>query len=246
MLTRVLCLASGFGLAALSAAPCLAVDGVVEINEARALAGDVTPGDTPGFPVTLSRPGSYRLTSRLATSSKSTTAILVTSDDVTLDLNGFTIACAFVVEGGAIPAGCLALSGPGDGVGVDVATRARTSVRNGVIRDMEPALRCRWCATIVENRLSNTGENGIRMLDSSSTYAHNVVALARQGAPGQVIRGGRRVHGGLDRGRDEWRPLQRLDAVPRRRRQPHPMVGRGPGSLLGAAAGLVRRGLSRE
>src|SRR5438046_162421 len=39
-----------------------ASDGVVEINQARALAGGVTRGDAPGFPVTISQPGSYRLT----------------------------------------------------------------------------------------------------------------------------------------------------------------------------------------
>ena len=39
-----------------------AVDGVIEINQHRALAGGVTAGDTAGFPVTLSQRGSYRLT----------------------------------------------------------------------------------------------------------------------------------------------------------------------------------------
>ena len=31
--------------------PALAVDGVIEINQARAAAGNVTVGDAPGFPV---------------------------------------------------------------------------------------------------------------------------------------------------------------------------------------------------
>ena len=42
--------------------PAFAADGVIEINQARAKAGGVTPGDTPLFPVTISQPGSYRLT----------------------------------------------------------------------------------------------------------------------------------------------------------------------------------------
>jgi hypothetical protein len=41
-------------------ASAAAVDGVIEINQAKALAGGVTPGDTAGFPVALSAPGSYR------------------------------------------------------------------------------------------------------------------------------------------------------------------------------------------
>jgi hypothetical protein len=39
------------------------VDGVILIDQNKALAGNVTPGDTPGFPVIISQPGSYRLDS---------------------------------------------------------------------------------------------------------------------------------------------------------------------------------------
>ena len=60
LLTTLVC---GAWLA--SPAPALAVDGVIEINQARALAGGVTPGDTAGFPVSLNDSGSYRLTSDL-------------------------------------------------------------------------------------------------------------------------------------------------------------------------------------
>ena len=68
------------------ARPALGVDGVIEVNQARAIAGGVTAGDTPGFPVTLSREGSYRLTGNLGVGNADTTAILVTSGDVTIDL----------------------------------------------------------------------------------------------------------------------------------------------------------------
>lgn len=43
-------------------------DGVIEINQHAAVAGDITAGDTAGFPVTLSVEGGYRLTSNLAVS----------------------------------------------------------------------------------------------------------------------------------------------------------------------------------
>jgi hypothetical protein len=52
-------------LAILSAAPAIAADGQVTITQAKANAGNVTPGDAPGFPVTLSLPGSYILASNL-------------------------------------------------------------------------------------------------------------------------------------------------------------------------------------
>ena len=42
-----------------------AVDGVVLLDQNRAWAGSATPGDTPGFPITLSQPGSYRLSGNL-------------------------------------------------------------------------------------------------------------------------------------------------------------------------------------
>ena len=55
-----LCAASAASIAAL---PALASDGVIEINQAKALAGGVTAFDGPGFPVTVTAPGSYILTS---------------------------------------------------------------------------------------------------------------------------------------------------------------------------------------
>src|SRR5882762_4507455 len=77
-------------LAAISSS-LYADDGVVLIDQNRALAGNVTPGDAPGFPVTISQPGSYRLSGNLTVPDINTTAIQITADFVTLDLNGFSI-----------------------------------------------------------------------------------------------------------------------------------------------------------
>jgi hypothetical protein len=68
-----------------------AVDGVVLIDQARALAGNVTPGDAPGFPVTLSLPGSYRLSGNLTVPAQ-TDGIVIQSGQITIDLNGFRIS----------------------------------------------------------------------------------------------------------------------------------------------------------
>jgi hypothetical protein len=68
-----------------------AVDGVVLIDQSHALAGSITPGDAPGFPVTISQPGSYRLSSNLILPDANTNAIEITAEYVTLDLNGFSI-----------------------------------------------------------------------------------------------------------------------------------------------------------
>src|SRR5262245_32443399 len=68
----------------------LAVDGVLEINQTCATQTGCFPGDTAGFPVTISVPGSYRLTGSLLPSSNPS-CIVITSSDVTLDLNEFRI-----------------------------------------------------------------------------------------------------------------------------------------------------------
>jgi hypothetical protein len=68
-----------------------AVDGIILIDQNRALAGSTTPGDGPGFPVTLSLPGSYRLSGNLTVPDANVNAIEVTADNVSIDLNGFSI-----------------------------------------------------------------------------------------------------------------------------------------------------------
>ena len=85
--TRILALVRASVAAATAA---LAVDGVVEINQSRALAGGVTAGDAAGFPVSLNTSGSYRLTSNL-TVPAGTVGIIVGADHTMLDLNGFNL-----------------------------------------------------------------------------------------------------------------------------------------------------------
>src|SRR5687768_10451353 len=65
-------------------AASFAVDGVVLIDQNRALAGNVTPGDAPVFPVTLSVRGSYRLSSSLIVPAE-TDGIVIAADGVSVD-----------------------------------------------------------------------------------------------------------------------------------------------------------------
>ena len=107
------------GLSALlAAAPASAVtldNGVVLITQADALAGNVTPGDDPGFPVTLSVSGSYRFASNLLVNTAST-GIRVTAPEVTIDLAGFRMA------------------GSGVAFSAIIATQRALTVKNGTIR----------------------------------------------------------------------------------------------------------------
>jgi len=60
-----------------------AVDGVLLINQSNAIAGNVTPGDTPGFPVSINLPGIYKLSSNLVVPNENTTAIQINVNNVT-------------------------------------------------------------------------------------------------------------------------------------------------------------------
>ena len=93
------------------ALPALAVDGVLEINQTCALTGCFS-GDAAGFPVTLSETGSYRLTGVLTLSDSDETGILVTADDVSIDLNGFGIQGPNQCTGGGAAGGSV-----GGGIG---------------------------------------------------------------------------------------------------------------------------------
>ena len=64
--------------------------GVIIITQAKANAGGVTPGDAPGFPVTLSLPGAYQFDTNL-TVPANRNGIVVTSHYVDIDMNGFLL-----------------------------------------------------------------------------------------------------------------------------------------------------------
>ena len=66
--------------------------GVITIDQAKAEAGGITPGDAPGFPVTISQPGSYRLMGNLTVADVNLDGIEIkTNGGVTIDLNGFVV-----------------------------------------------------------------------------------------------------------------------------------------------------------
>jgi hypothetical protein len=102
-------------------------DGVILIDQQRALEGNITPGDTPGFPVLITTPGSYRLASNLVVADANLDAIFVNPEvqDVTLDLNGFTI------EGPCARSGVLSCDQVGQGRGILTISPAK--VFNGTI-----------------------------------------------------------------------------------------------------------------
>lgn len=93
---------ASFVAALVAAGPAGAVtneNGQVLITQTAVNAGSITPGDTPGFPVTISQPGSYRLASNLAVTT-SANGIEVRANDVSIDMGGFTLAGSGVGRNG--------------------------------------------------------------------------------------------------------------------------------------------------
>jgi hypothetical protein len=117
----------------LCASAASAGDGRTEISQASVLAGG-------GFPFVISASGSYVLTSDLTVSDPDTDAIQIGVDDVSLDLNGFTIQGPVSCTGGTggVTISCTP-SGQGSAIVSDDifnnnAKRSNLIVRNGTIR----------------------------------------------------------------------------------------------------------------
>lgn len=133
-LAVVLLLLSG---SMLSPTPGRAGDGLIELNQTCATQTGCVAGDGPGFPITLTTRGSYRLTSDLAVPNQNTDGIKIGADDVTLDFNGFTLfGPAFV------PISTHVCTLPGTGTGVSALAPLAPSgfvAQNGRVRGMGAA-----------------------------------------------------------------------------------------------------------
>jgi hypothetical protein len=188
-------------LATLSTAPAIADDGQIVITQAKALAGNVTPGDTPGFPVTLSQPGSYILAGNLQPPAGKTTGINIASNDVTIDLDGFTLNGAAVasigISGGAFDSATIrngtitgfathGIFGQGDnwivkkmvvvkngGHGI-VVYGFDSSVRGSTVtQNGDAGILCRDRCLIADSTVSANGGRGIEL--NTGTVLGNVI-----------------------------------------------------------------------
>lgn len=158
-----------------------ASDGVIEINHASALSGGVTPGDAPGYPVTLSQGGSYRLTGNL-NSPIATGAIVIEAAMVTLDLGGFMVASTNVCSG--YPPSSCAVSGGAAGI-IAETFAGFAVVRNGGVRGMGGScIDLRGSSSEVDQvRALGCGVDGISMLQGGASRVTRSFAGAnlRQG-----------------------------------------------------------------
>jgi hypothetical protein len=136
------------------AGPALAVDGVREINQA-SVVGAV------GALHVISAPGSYRLTGDLLAPTGAS-GIRIEANDVSLDLNGFTI------------------SGGGFGLaihGVTASGFSNVEVRNGTIRNFPTSgvhLPSGLLHRVIDVRVIGNGNFGINIQGTSATGGHLV------------------------------------------------------------------------
>ena len=59
----LICLAILFVVGVVQSASAMEIE--IALNDDMAIKGGVTPGDAPGYPITITHPGRYRLTSNL-------------------------------------------------------------------------------------------------------------------------------------------------------------------------------------
>jgi len=182
-----------FCFAAVCAASVFAVDGVILIDHRAAMSGKVTPGDTAGYPVTISQPGSYKLTGNLTVPDVATTGIQITADDVVLDLNGFAIIGPNTCSGK--PVQCTYSGGGGIGVmavgPVNVPSPANVRVMNGVVRGMGGhGIRMMGDGTVVE-RVHSLMNGGPGIVVGEGSVIDSVAKLNASGAAvvGSIVRG---------------------------------------------------------
>lgn len=173
------------GLLLFSSGRAHAVDGVFEINPTCATLTGCFAGDPAGYPVEITVPGSYRLTGNLIVPNQNTTAILVTNNDVTVDLNGFSIVrngCA-----GAVVS-CSPPNGVGDGV--NALGFRRTTVTNGSVIGMGgEGVDLGEASQVTKLRVSWNHGNGIEVTGDSTIVSNTVFENDGDGieAAGSVV-----------------------------------------------------------
>lgn len=159
--------------------PCHAQTVINQTNAGTGIGG----GDTPGFPVTITVPGSYVLGTNLSPPT-GVDAIDITASNVTVDLNGFTI-------GGYQP--CSLASGGNwwtcttglYGVGIK-STADQTTIRNGNVKGFTTGISLSGKA----NRVSHVGlqTNATGLTNSGFGDLVDNVRAMRNGA-GIIVNG---------------------------------------------------------
>jgi hypothetical protein len=150
------------------AAPAFAGDGRGEINQACVATGCFA-GDSPRFPVEITAPGSYLLTSNLSVPDAATAGISIGVADVSLDLAGFALQGPVVCSGE--PVTSCAPSGNGFGI---AATRD-SRIHGGIVRGFGGIGIGSGTDTRIRDMIvTNNGSTGINLSRGASVHDSHV------------------------------------------------------------------------
>lgn len=138
----------------------------VEINQDCAVNTGCLTGDTAGFPVTISTPGSYRLGENLTSTNQNTTFIEISTSGVTLDLNGFGLFGAVACHNTDSDISCVPSGGTGNGIHVLYGTTPHylhnITIKNGVIQGMgNNGVNCLGFCRLQNLSVAQSGNSGI-------------------------------------------------------------------------------------
>ncbi len=109
-------------------------DGVFTINDVCDGFG-CFPGDATGLPVTITQSGSYQLTSNIVSGSNTINVIEINADNVTLDLNGFSIIGPRTCTGDNATLVCT--NSGMTAHGVTATSRKNIVVKNGIVQGFD-------------------------------------------------------------------------------------------------------------
>ncbi|HLG95160.1 MAG TPA: hypothetical protein VKX49_02480 [Bryobacteraceae bacterium] len=158
-----------------------AADGVVLINQSTVLAAG-------GFPYEISQPGSYRLSGNLVVVPAGVDGIKILANDVTFDLNGFSITGPVTCTGAGATLGCTGLVGSPVGIlggAQDVIVRNGSVVGfdtgvsmngSGLVEEINARSNALVGIAVVNSvaRRNNASRNGTGILAGASSVTENV------------------------------------------------------------------------
>jgi hypothetical protein len=129
----------------------LGVDGVTLINNATVMAAG-------GYPYVISIPGSYKLSGNLTNIPLGTSGIQITANNVTLDLNGFSI---------------LGQASAGSDIGISNVNSSHTTVMNGTVSGFDEGIKLGSSSRVENVHVTNQSGAGIEV-GSTSIVRNNI------------------------------------------------------------------------
>lgn len=160
----------------------------ITIDQIGALAGKVSPGDAPGFPITLSRGGHYKLGGNLVVPAD-TSGIVISAPDVTLDLGGYSVSGPVICSHSEATrsVACDAPSRFSAVVGISSVGAAGAVVRNGTVKGFAGLGVHYGEGTVLDNlRIRANAGVGIAGTGYATAGVVRAVLVQHNGGPGIV------------------------------------------------------------